>query len=130
MNKEDVEKYSIIQPDPEFKNNLMSFGFMCGYGWFPIIYELLDKIQAIVDKTPELKDIQVTEIKEKYGGLRFYINYGTDEIFDIIDEYEKKSFTVCERCGDPGKLRKNDYRWYKTLCDNCYDKWINHTGEF
>jgi hypothetical protein len=126
MKKEDVKKYSIIHPDPKFKNNLMSFGFMCGEGWFPLIYELLDKIQAIVDKTPELSDIEVTEIKEKYGGLRFYINYGTDEIFDIIDEYEKKSYTICERCGKPGKLTKNNYRWYKTLCNNCIGE--DYTG--
>jgi hypothetical protein len=110
------KKYTIIKPDPSLKSNLMAWGFMCDEGWHPLIYELLDKIQAIVDR--EGYDFQVTEIKEKFGGLRVYLDSETDEIFDLIREYEQKSFTICEVCGKHGKLR-NLNGWYKTLCDDC-----------
>ena len=61
------------------------------------------------------------KIKEKFGGLRFYINSGSGEIFNRISEAEDKSMEVCEVTGLPGKLR-TDIRWYRTLCDEEYNK--------
>jgi ribosomal protein L37AE/L43A len=120
---DDFEKYTIINPDPTLKNNLMAFGLECDKGWYPLIYELLDKIQAIVDSNPEYKDLQVVQIKEKFGSLRMYLNYDPKEISDLIDEYERKSYVICEICGSNGVKRVN-YGWYKTLCDKCYENWI------
>ena len=60
----------------------------CGYfvvdnGWLKLIKELIeDLIKLGWDK-------QVTQVKEKFGGLRFYINEGSDEIFNRITEAEK-----------------------------------------
>ena len=92
----------------------------CGYfevdnGWFPLIKELIeDLIKLGWDK-------QVTQVKEKFGGLRFYINEGTDEIFKRISEAENKSYEICEVTGEPGTLR-TDIGWYRTLCDVEYEK--------
>jgi hypothetical protein len=66
-------------------------------------------------------DKQVTQVKEKFGGLRFYINEGTDEIFKRISEAENKSYEICEVTGEPGTLR-TDIGWYRTLCDEEYEK--------
>lgn len=114
--------YTIINPDPTFENNLMVFGFMCGPGWYPLIYELLDKLQDIVDE--QKLDIEVVEIKEKYGGLRVYLSSYTDEIEALTEEYKERSYTICENCGDPGSLRVIR-GWYQTLCDECAEKRIN-----
>jgi hypothetical protein len=114
-------KYTIIRPDPTLQNNLMSFGFECDPGWHSMIYELLDKIQRIVDDNGY--DIEVVEIKEKYGGLRVYLSSSTDEIDGLIREYEDRSYITCEVCGKPGSMRDRG-GWYKTLCDACYQGWI------
>jgi len=111
-----VKKYSIINPDPTLQANLMVFGFEAGRGWYPLIYELLDKLQAIEDR--DKMGLEITQIKEKFGGLRVYTNIETREIWELIDKYEAKSFTICEACGKPGKLR-NNHGWYITLCDEC-----------
>ena len=64
-------------------------------------------------------DKQICQVKEKYGGLRFYINAGSDEIFKRVVEAENKSYEVCEKCGEVGELR-NDIGWYLTLCEEHY----------
>jgi hypothetical protein len=84
--------------------------FECHEGWYPLIQKLIeDLIQLGWDK-------QITQVKEKFGGLRFYINSGSTEIYDRISEAERASYSICEDCGEPGELRK-DLGWYFTLCD-------------
>jgi hypothetical protein len=66
---------------------------------------------------------EIKQIKEKFGGLRFYIGTGDDKLWDIITEYEKMSYITCEECGKPGELRKdggNYGGWWQTLCDKHY----------
>lgn len=50
------------------------------------------------------------------NSLRFYINSSSREIFDLIDDAEKKSYKICEACGKLGKLRTKR-PWIQTLCD-------------
>ena len=117
--KDCLKKYTIIQPDPTLRNNLMVFGFEIGEGWMSLVIELLDKIQHLVDNNPEYSGLQVIQVKEKYGSLRVYLNYYYKEIEDIIDEYEEKSCYICEVCGEKGEIR-NINNWYTALCDKHY----------
>jgi hypothetical protein len=97
---------------PSIKSN----GFLeISNGWFGLVKELIEDCIALG------WDKQICQIKEKFGGLRFYINSGSDEIFNRISEAEDKSMEVCEVTGLPGKLR-TDIRWYRTLCDEEYNK--------
>jgi len=89
--------------------------FAVGEGWFPIIKDL------IVDLIALGWDKQTCQVKEKFGGLRFYINAGSDEIFNRISEAEKQSYKTCEVCGEPGELR-TDIGWYWTFCDEHYQE--------
>jgi hypothetical protein len=114
-----LKKYTIIQPDPTLRNNLMVFGFEIGEGWMSLVIELLDKIQHLVDNNPEYSGLQVIQVKEKYGELCVYLNYYYKEIEDIIDEYEEKSCYICEECGEKGEIR-NINNWYTALCDKHY----------
>lgn len=113
-----MRKYTIIKPDPTLQNNLMAFGFMCQEGWYPLIEETLDQIQDIVDR--DGLDVQITEVKEKYGGLRIYVDGYTDEIGKIIEDAERKSVEICELCGKDGKQVKF-HGWWMTRCQNCLD---------
>jgi hypothetical protein len=98
------------------------FGFECRNGWEPIIRAAAQKLEAINDKIdrPEFW-IRVSQIKEKFGTLRFYtgsILYEyADEVEAIINEVETKSETTCEKCGEEGKLRGTG--WLSTECDSC-----------
>ena len=65
-------------------------------------------------------DGMILQIKEKFGGLRFYIGCGTQEMFDLIEDAEDKSITICEECGRPGTLRNGG--WLVTRCDDCNNK--------
>lgn len=86
--------------------NLMAFGFECGDGWFKLIDQLSADI-TILDKKEGTTTI-ATQVKEKYGGLRFYVQGGTDAIEDAIDKAEDESLKTCEWCGEPG-------------CDKCWE---------
>lgn len=78
-------------------------------GWWPLVGQLIDKLKE------SGWDGKVEQIKEKFGGLRFYVNQPTKEILGLIREYEQKSFTTCELCGKEGELlRKCCY--VRTLC--------------
>lgn len=92
-----------------------SYFMSVGPGWYPLIKELIEDLIALG------WDKQVTQVKEKYGTLRFYINGGTDEIHDRIEKAEADSAHICEETGKPGKLRK-DLGWIRTLSDEEYKK--------
>lgn len=93
------------------------FGFECGNGWFQLLHDLITRLRDM-DKD---KNIRVTQIKEKFGGLRFYIDSGTEEIWKLINKSEEDSYYICEKCGADGVLCKKGY-WLETLCDQCAEE--------
>lgn len=92
----------------------------CDAGWYPLITALDAGLAAIAP------DYELNQVKEKYGTLRYYAEPpSSDEslrsAFDeLIGAAEKRSETICERCGDRGSLCVAA-RWYKTLCDPCVE---------
>lgn len=63
----------------------------------------------------KVHQVVAVQVKEKFGGLRFYTN-GTDDVVNgMIRMAESLSYRTCEVCGNPGKLRKGG--WMQTLCD-------------
>lgn len=110
-----MKQYSFIKPDAKLQNNLMAFGYECGEGWYPLIEELFDKIQELVNINSEYSDLEVVQVKEKFGTLRVYLNYYYPEIENLINEYEEKSAHICEVCGRKGKVCVHNF-WYKTVC--------------
>jgi hypothetical protein len=94
-------------------------GFACGEGWWPILEALCANIQHHIDwknkKSIVVPQVTVAQIKEKFGGLRFYYDGGDDEISSMVRMAEAWAGNTCETCGAPGKRR--DSGWIKTLCD-------------
>jgi|WetSurSiteA1Bulk_404760.scaffolds.fasta_scaffold02200_11 hypothetical protein len=99
--------------------NLMGFGMECGDGWFNILDKLFEKLNN--------HDIELMQVKEKFGGLRIYINGGTDEVYDLIDKAEQESFTICEKCGKPGKNQEINY-WLYTVCEEHKKELLSTSG--
>lgn len=69
-----------------------------------------------IDVTPKLDWIRVAQIKEKFGGLRFYYDGGDDEISGMVRMAESWASHTCEDCGNKGKQRGGG--WIRTLCDH------------
>lgn len=108
-------------------------GFCVDKGWWPILESLCGQIDSYTkwkNNTAEarLKDSQntlaipakvpqvvVAQIKEKFGGLRFYYEGGDDYIRGMVQMAEVWADHSCEECGAPGKSRKGS--WIKTLCN-------------
>ena len=95
-------------------------GFACGEGWWPILEKLCSNIQSHLDwknKTAEVvPQVTVAQIKEKFGGLRFYYDGGDEHINGMVRMAEAWADASCEECGAPGKKREGG--WIKTLCDH------------
>ena len=95
----------------------LRYAYSCvGQGWWPILEKYIPGILAI-DPDCEF------EPKEKFGGLRLQafctIDRGVhDAVWQLEQEAEDVSKTVCEYCGQPGKPR-TDRNWIKTLCNRC-----------
>lgn len=65
-----------------------------------------------------LRAYRITQIKEKFGGLRWYDNHGTKEILDtIIPKYEQLSYETCISCGKPAKYVSKG--WVSPYCEDC-----------
>jgi hypothetical protein len=95
-------------------------GFAVGPGWWPILESLCGQIQHHLDwknkKSEVVAQVTVDQIKEKFGGLRFYYSGGDDEISGMVSMAESWAAHSCETCGAPGERR--DGGWIKTLCDH------------
>jgi len=90
----------------------LQFGCEVGNGWFDLIDKLCEDIIKL-DQT-----IVATQVKEKFGTLRFYVDSAPDDVYDLIDKAECVSGSICEQCGEPGKRASNNM-WLKTLCKKC-----------
>lgn len=95
-------------------------GLWVGPGWQPIVFSLCRQIDAYVkfvnnNPSREHLTVNVVQIKEKFGGLRFYAD-GTDPYIEgMIQMAEIWAGKTCEECGVAGKPRHGG--WIKTLCD-------------
>lgn len=91
----------------------------CDDGWFGIILDLSLTIQSYLDNHPEIaKDFKVAQIKEKFGGLRFYTNSIDEHIRSFIDSAYRRSLATCEVCGKKGETY--NFACTKTLCKKHY----------
>lgn len=73
------------------------------------IDNLFDKMKAA-----ELLVPVAVQVKEKFGGLRFYVNGASAEHDAKIEFAESMSYRTCEVCGRPGKPTRDG--WIRTLC--------------
>lgn len=108
-------------------------GISVGKGWWTLIESLCRNIDehvnwktkqrsSLQESNPynhpipeEVEPVTVAQIKEKFGGLRFYYDGGDDKVDGMVQMAESWAAHTCEECGKPGKFRTGG--WLRTLCD-------------
>ena len=93
-----------------------------GRGWWPLVVEASEFLSS------PSRSAAIVQVKEKFGGLRIYVDGGNKEIWDYLLALEDRSLQTCETCGKPGRLRDNR-GWWLTLCDICEEKRGKSTEE-
>ena len=84
------------------------------YGTKTVTQEAIDEAKVKLDE--EATKVPVaSQVKEKFGGLRFYVQAATDKHYQYITFAESMSYRTCEECGNPGKTYTDG--WHMTLCD-------------
>jgi len=97
------------------QTNPYKYEFAIGDGWFKIVYELVQGIRV-----NDLKKggwvTKVTQCKEKFGGLRFYVTGTSDKNWALIRTAEQKSYGICEETGSEVEVGTWTRDWTKTMC--------------
>lgn len=88
---------------------LDSKAFGVGEGWLHLIKDMIEELIALG------WDKRLAQSKEKFGGLRFYLDTYPEGAGEVISKYEGMSYSTCEICGNAGVLRRGS--WLETLCD-------------
>lgn len=121
----------------DVKETLMCWGFECGDGWYQVLDSLCGNIQHHIDWSHKnhawdlkwneehqeeqrpvrepVPQVVAVQVKEKFGGLRFYYDGGDEQISGMVRMAESWAANTCETCGSPGKMRNGG--WIRTLCD-------------
>jgi len=82
---------------------LTDWGIECRIGWKKIVQRLCGDLEAMIAALPEAerKEYRATQVKQKFGTLRFYMSRYTDAMTKRIEQAENETMTVCELCGGP-----------------------------
>ena len=90
-------------------------------GWIPIIEKLTKDLHELETV------ININQVKEKFGGLRYYVSYPEDEKYDkeevdiaeeLIRKAEEETLHTCQVCGS-GDASAVGGGWITTLCKRC-----------
>ena len=97
------------------QSNPYDYGFDINDGWYKLVYELILKIRTN-DEAKGKWVTKVTQCKEKFGGLRFYVTGTSDKNWDLIREAEQKSYGVCEITASEVEVGVWNNGWIQTIC--------------
>ena len=82
-------------------------------GWYQLVIDCDKELTAI---DPHYR---IFQIKEKFGGLRYYFHPSQSDtskaMNEVVSKYEAIAARTCEATGGPGVLMKSIGGWRKTL---------------
>ena len=134
-NKILVEKFPFLLPHNRWTNEVsddydysyteidaMPLGWKKAFG-----LQMCEDIKKVLQKGDGLlESYRILQIKEKYGSLRWYDNFTTEELNKVINKYEELSMRTCIDCGEPAT--KISMGWISPYCDSCTKK-LEQKGE-
>tara|TARA_Y100000310_G_scaffold203351_1_gene203569 strand:+ start:3334 stop:3774 length:441 start_codon:yes stop_codon:yes gene_type:complete len=109
------------QKDLPMTQTCMCFGIDCGDGWYWLLDMLCGCIQSYIDNNSEVHQVEASQVKQKFGGLRFYTEGGDENTCGTIELAEHMSYHICERCGSTECIppQKTTKGWISTICNKC-----------
>ena len=135
MNPNELKEYAdpidkLIEDYPSvFKDMESTSNYNLPSGWYLLVDKLCSNLSVLLDEEhKKIKEnheeplFMLLQIKEKFGGLRFYYMMNTQnddlyqEIRKLIDIAEDTSYNTCEITGKPGKLCRSGMH-YHTFCE-------------
>ena len=108
-----TSEYRQLKDSYEYAKECLDNGGTFPWGK-PVTAEEVEEKRLAMEEAEKKIPVAV-QVKEKFGGLRFYVGGATDKSHNYITFAESMSYRTCEVCGSPGKTYTNG--WHKTLCD-------------
>ena len=105
-----------------------NYYYSIGRGWYRLMREAILAIDKYNFEHSDDYQVHITDVKEKWGGLRIEVDSWPTEISDLLLDVEERSRSICGECGKEGTLVKY-HGWIYTLCDDCYKKLLNQDKE-
>lgn len=96
-------------------------------GWDALVEDFIQEMNEAACAFRN-KSITIIDIKEKFGGLRIYVDYDLpseqiSELERIVSKYEHLSLKTCSYCGEENKqMHKRMGYWDIVICQDCYNK--------
>lgn len=82
--------------------------------------DMIEELRKQLKSEGQLYKHRITDIKEKFGGLRYYVAAASRAVYDIISKYEDISYTTCICCGKPARYITSG--WICPYCEDCIDE--------
>lgn len=103
---------------PKLFKDTDRLNFSLPVGWIDLVETLCEELKKF--------DVNVKQVKQKFGGLRFYVGISTKlseerqaDLWAIIQEAESKSLKICEICGTDKEVSKTEAGFIQSLCPKC-----------
>ena len=128
LQKKLFKKYPkiFVQRKLPMSQTAMCWGIDTCDGWYWLIDMLCGRIQSFIDNNMKysegkIQQVEATQVKEKFGGLRFYFQGGdhSEYVHGIVSFAEYLSYYICEVCGETKKVKQTKKGWISTLCPKC-----------
>lgn len=119
----EIKRWDDFDPYPEDNDdNIYDYTWLDDMpeGWRIAFGDQMCKdIQDELERVNFVDEMEILQIKEKYGGLRFYTGGVPTEskIFDIVRKYEDLSYETCIKCGKPAEWISTG--WISPYCNDC-----------
>ncbi len=113
------ELYADPYPESDSKHSMQWGGFETNNGWYNLLDKLSKKISEHLKKNP-IEGFYVQQVKEKFGGLRYYTSSYDEVIEKMITEAEHEADDTCEKCGSREDVKRRGGGWIVTWCNKCY----------
>lgn len=118
------------EKDLTIEESCMAWGITCDDGWYTLLNELCRQIKHHLkcynnqaDRHAKKNGLEhesltfnVTQVKEKFGGLRFHHDEADDITRGLVTMAEAMSFHICEVCGNAGKYTMINKSSVATRC--------------
>lgn len=96
-------------------------------GWEVLVKDFIEEIYC-ASKEYKKNAIKISDIKEKFGGMRIYVDYSLPdeqilEMEKIVSKYEHLSLKTCTICaGEEKQMHTRRGYWDSVLCLDCFNK--------